>query len=139
MENINKYINIPPGKVIMRKLQSIHMTQVELASKIEIAPQELNAIIKGRRGLPIDLSLKIEKILSFEEGFLSKLQLLNTIETIKKKSEKEMVPPNIRKILFWDSDFNNINWQQSKKYVIHRVEQYGTADEINEIKKYYGL
>lgn len=139
MENIRKYINIPPGKLIARQLLSKQMTQAELARRICIAPQELNAILKGRRGLPVELALRIEKELSFEEGFLSYLQVLNTIERIKRESVPLCKPPKIRRILFWDTDFDKINWTQSKNFVLKRVEQYGTSDEIDTVRRYYGI
>jgi len=84
MEEVRKYINIPPGKIILRRLETNKITQSELARRVGIASQELNAIIKGRRGLPLDISLRIETELSLAEGFLSQLQLLNAIERIKK-------------------------------------------------------
>lgn len=139
MENVRKYINVPPGKLVARQLKEKRLSQAELALRIGVAPQELNAIIKGRRGLPIELSLRIEKELSFDEGFLSQLQLLNTLEKIKRESLQKMTPPNIRRILFWDTDFDAINWSYSKNFIIKRVEQYGTEAENQEIRRYYGL
>lgn len=139
MENIRKYINIPPGKLIAYQLVAKQMSQAELSRRICIAPQELNAILKGRRALPVELALRIEKELSFEEGFLSYLQLLNNIERIKRKSMPLREPPKIRRILFWDTDFDKINWEQSKDFVMKRVEQYGTISEIDTVRRYYGI
>lgn len=139
MNDIRKYINIHPGRIIEKKLASMHISQSELATRVCVTPQELNSIIKGRRNIPTKLSLRIEKELSIEEGFLSHLQLLNSIEKIKKESLPQMAPPNIRRILFWDTDFDEINWGYSKKFVIKRVHQYGTLREIQTINEYYGI
>ena len=128
-----------PGRIIERKIKAEGRSQTDLASKLNVSPQELNAIIKGRRGIPLELSLKIDKELSLTEGFLSRLQLMNAINEIKRKSERLENPPKVRRILFWDTDFDKIDWGGCRKYVLDRIEMYGTREEIDEIHEYYGL
>lgn len=41
--------------------------------------------------------------------------------------------------LFWDTDYNNIDWDKNHQYVICRVLDRGGINDWFEIKKYYGL
>lgn len=46
--------------------------------------------------------------------------------------------PNLPKRLFWDSNFDKIDWQTMYLGVIDRVIERGNKDEWNEIVRYYG-
>lgn len=46
--------------------------------------------------------------------------------------------PAIRKVLFWDTDFEKIDWIKNRKAVIKRIFERGTQKEINEIIQFYG-
>ncbi|MEA5044395.1 MAG: plasmid maintenance system antidote protein, partial [Petrimonas sp.] len=101
----------------------------------------INAIIAGRRSLTTKQALKIDQILGYEEGFFA---ILQTHYDIKQYKEKELASiyteaPHIRKSLFWDTDFNKINWAKYKNAVIKRVFERGSKDEIEEITRYYNL
>jgi len=45
----------------------------------------------------------------------------------------------LAKHLFWDTDYNAIDWDKHARYVIVRVLMKGTFDDWEAIKKYYGL
>ncbi len=47
--------------------------------------------------------------------------------------------PNLRQSLFWDIDYEGIQWVKNYRFVIERVLERGTFDEWQEIKRYYGL
>ena len=47
--------------------------------------------------------------------------------------------PRIRKSLFWDVNFDTINWGKYKAAVVRRVLQRGSKDEIDEIIQFYHL
>lgn len=44
----------------------------------------------------------------------------------------------IRKILFWDTDINKIDWEKQYKYVIQRIFERGNDEEKNAILSFYG-
>ena len=44
----------------------------------------------------------------------------------------------IRKILFWDTDFEKIDWEREYIPIIKRVLERGKDVEKEEIKKFYG-
>jgi hypothetical protein len=45
----------------------------------------------------------------------------------------------LSKVLFWDTDFQNINWETKARYVIERVVMYGTVADWRAIKEFYGI
>ena len=87
------------------------------------------------------MAIKIDEALGYEEGFLLTLQAFYDIAQHKAQKASETVygVPNIRKILFWDTDFERIDWGTYKKYVIGRVLERGTKEEINEIRRFYKI
>ena len=45
----------------------------------------------------------------------------------------------LSKVIFWDTDYDKIHWDEKVRYVIAKVVMYGTLEDWEEIKKYYGL
>jgi antitoxin HigA-1 len=130
---------IHPGALLERELKKHNLSKRQFALSINEFPQTIGAIIKGKRDMNIPLSLKIEKALSLEEGFLMTLQVFYSIK--KLSTEQTNIHPNItkfRKALFWDTDIHKINWMQQKKAVIKRVFERGNEIEKKEIQRFYG-
>ena len=46
--------------------------------------------------------------------------------------------PNLPKTLFWDTDYQSIDWNGKWQSVIERVLERGNLDNWFEIKRYYG-
>lgn len=138
---INTIKGIHPGKLIERDLKKKGITQRGLAEETDIPYQTINAIVTGKRNLTTEQTLKIEKSLGYEEGFLSILQSFYDIKEYKEKefSTRYAGAPHIRRVLFWDADFTKINWGKYKNAVIKRVLERGSKEEINEIKRFYNL
>jgi hypothetical protein len=44
----------------------------------------------------------------------------------------------LSKVIFWDTDYNKIDWEAKSSYVISRVLMYGTMDDWRAIKQKYG-
>lgn len=132
---------ISPGKIIAHELKKNNVSQRKFALLIGEHSQTLNAVIKGRRKLTTEMAIKIENALSLEEGFLLTLQVYFDIAQYKKKSEdkKSLGIPKVRKILFWDTDFDKIDWSFNKKAVIRRVLERGNQEEKSEIANFYNL
>lgn len=132
---------IHPGKIISRDLKKKNLSQRSFAASIGVHSQTLNAIINGRRQLTIELSLKIEQALGYEEGFLYALRAYYLVIEFKNKELSQSVSgiPNIRKSLFWDIDFDSIDWGRYKKAVIQRVLERGNKAEKKEIARFYNI
>jgi len=45
----------------------------------------------------------------------------------------------LSKVLFWDSDYQKIDFEKNARYVIAKVLMYGTIEDWYQIKEYYGL
>ncbi|WP_431292465.1 DUF6922 domain-containing protein [Pedobacter sp. P26] len=75
-----------------------------------------------------------------EEGTMLILQAYYEIQKEKDKLNASDKPnlSILRKILFWDTDFDKINWKNQYKSVIQRVWERGNRDEKNELIRYYG-
>ena len=86
------------------------------------------------------LSLRIEKALNLEEGFLMILQSFYDIKKEKAKlADKRM--PNLkllRPVLFWDTNINKIDWELHKEYIIQRIFERGNQQEKEQIESFYG-
>ncbi|NLO70610.1 MAG: helix-turn-helix domain-containing protein [Porphyromonadaceae bacterium] len=129
---------INPGKFIEYELNKTNRTQRELAVSAGVPYQTINNIIAGTRRISVPNALKLEKALSLDEGFLSILQTYFEIEKQKAK-DNNISKPNIRKMLFWDTDFDKINWEKQKNAVIMRVRERGNKAEKEEISRFYGF
>ena len=68
------------------------------------------------------------------------LQVMYDTKLIKHKIGNRDHPDisKLRRTLFWDTDFNKIDWQQQKNAVIRRVWERGNEEEKKEIQKFYG-
>ncbi len=139
MDKILKYKGIHPGIVLKRELEKRSLKQRPFAVSIQEHPQTLNAITQGKRNLNTPLALKIEKKLGLEEGALALLQTYYDIRKEKKKQVQETPDlSKLRKALFWDTDFNKIDWKEKHKAVIKRIFERGNETEKEEIIRFYG-
>jgi antitoxin HigA-1 len=44
----------------------------------------------------------------------------------------------LRRVLFWDTNFDKMDWVRYKTAVINRVFERGNEEEKNEITRFYG-
>lgn len=141
IRNINAYKGIHPGKIVKRCLKKRGLSQCAFAELIHISRQSVNAVITGRRPLTGKIALKIEKELGYEEGFLLILQTAYQTAEYKRKEASASVTgiPNIRRILFWDTDFDKLDWGRYRRSVIQRVYERGNETEIEEINRFYHI
>jgi len=47
--------------------------------------------------------------------------------------------PNLNIALFWDTDFQNIDYEEHSRFVIERVLTRGNLQDWKELKHYYGI
>lgn len=128
---------VHPGKFIDRELKKKNINKRQFALSISEHPQTLGAIINGKRRMNVLLSLKMEEKLGLEEGFLMTLQVYNDIAVAKFDPNYKPDLSKIRKITFWDTTIESIDWKQMKRGVIERVFSYGNNDEQKEIIRFY--
>ena len=127
-----------PGRYVDRELKKREISKRQFALTINEHPQTLGAIINEKRSMNVDLSLKIEEKLEIEEGFLMTLQVFYDIKKSKYDPNYKPDLSKIRKVTFWDTTFEKIDWKLMKIAVITRILAYGNDEEINEINRFYG-
>ncbi|UKJ06748.1 DUF6922 domain-containing protein [Solitalea lacus] len=86
------------------------------------------------------ISLKIDKALGYEGGTMLILQAFYEIKMEKQKELKSLQPDlkKFRKILFWDTEINKIDWQKQYKPIIQHIFERGNDVEKKEILRFYG-
>lgn len=138
IENIK---GMHPGALIKHELVKKKISQRQFASRIGEHWQILNAVINQKRGISLSTALKIEREFGYDEGFLLVMQVYYDIEKDKQKTLSKTLDgfPNVRRILFWDTDFDSIDWAASKESVITRILERGNDAEKVEIARYYGI
>ena len=49
-----------------------------------------------------------------------------------------MTKPNLDKRIFWDVDFDELDYDKKFKYIIERVFERGDIEDIRQCRRYYG-
>lgn len=130
---------IHPGLILERELKRRNIRKSPFAISLQEFPQTLVAITKGKRKMNTSLALKIEHALGLEEGYFMILQVYHDIREEKKKQNMEYPDlSKLRRVLFWDTRMEKIDWTDQKKAVINRVFERGNETEKNEIIRFYG-
>jgi addiction module HigA family antidote len=130
---------IHPGLILARELEKRHIGKSKFAISLKEYPQTLSAITSGKRGMNTKLALKIEKALKLQEGYLMILQTYYDIHKLKEKENRRHPDLNkIRRILFWDTTMEKIDWENQKHAIIERVFERGNKEEKKEITRFYG-
>lgn len=138
-EQYLKYPHIPCNAVLKRIMQKEHLSQRELARRSGIMPQRINDYLSERRRISAEASVKLEKALGITHtGYFYFIQANHDVYLFCRERGKQ---PNInifRKELFWDTDKNNLDWEENKSWIIQRVFEYGNKQEIAETINFYG-
>jgi plasmid maintenance system antidote protein VapI len=137
-EKLSILKGLHPGFFLEHELKKKKLSKRRFAISLSEYPQTIGAITKGNRDMNTSLSLRIERALGLEEGFLMMLQ---AFYDIKKEKEKRKLTPNLSvfsSALFWDTKIENIDWNLHNKFIVHRVFEYGNEQEKHEILNFYG-
>lgn len=135
------YHHIPCGAVLDRIRTKKHLTQRELASRSEIPYQRINDFIANRRRISPENSLRLEKALGVDhQCFFYQIQTNYEIFVATSHLSEQSQPDKskYRKVLFWDTDFESLDWRRNSEWIIQRVFEYGNESEIEETIRYYG-
>jgi plasmid maintenance system antidote protein VapI len=130
---------IHPGLILERKLKQRHLRKGPFAISLNEYPQTLVSITKAKRRMNTNLALKIENALEIEEGYFMTLQLYYDIAEIKRRQPRSHPDfTKLRRIVFWDTKMENIEWEKQKNAIIKRVFERGNEIEKKEIIRFYG-
>ena len=139
LPQLDKIKGIHPGVILKRELKIQDLKSSELASLIDEHKQTISAIVNKRRDINPKLSIKLAKQFNVDEAYFMILQACYDVK-INTKTELKKTPnlSIIRKVLFWDTDINIIDWEKNSKSVVKRILERGNDLEINEIISFYG-
>ena len=142
LPEISKIKGIHPGAILKRELKARGMKSNELAALVDEYTQTISAILNERRGINPALSIKLGKQLGIDVDYFMHLQASYEVQKEMDQSNRDSRDPNlknIRKVLFWDTDFSQIDWERNKSAIIKRIFERGNDQEIYEIIAFYGL
>ena len=52
---------------------------------------------------------------------------------------KNPAPLHLSRVLFWETDYDKIDWDNKARYVIERVVTFGFLEDWRAIQQYYGM
>jgi HTH-type transcriptional regulator/antitoxin HigA len=112
MTNNEKYfanIAIPPGETLLEVLESLNMTQKELADRISMSIKTINEIIKGKAPITPETALKLEIVLDTPASFWINLEAnyQESLARIKAAQEIQNDYPLLDSIPYVDMARNN--------------------------------
>lgn len=139
LPKLKKIKGLHPGIILRRELRIQGLKGSELADFIDEHKQTVSAVLNKRRDINPKLSIKLSKRFGVDKDYF---MILQASYDVKKATESEIkITPNIdnfRKVLFWDTNIDKIDWDKNKKSIIKRVLERGNQKEINEIISFYG-
>jgi addiction module HigA family antidote len=68
------YTPVHPGEVLRDELEEIGLTQSALAKHIGVLPKTINEICRGKRGISVEMAMKLSKSLGGGPRFWLNLQ-----------------------------------------------------------------
>lgn len=139
LPEISKIKGLHPGLILQREIKRNNIKSSQLAMSIGEHKQTISAIINQKRGINPELSIKLADYFHEEEDYFMMLQAGYEVKSaLTKNRERKPNLNNIRKVLFWDTTFDKIDWDKNKRAIIKRVLERGNDKEINEIIEFYG-
>ena len=138
--DISQFNGLHPGAVLKWILKKRGIKPIELACAIEEHKQTISAILHEKRGINARLSVKLAELLALDPAFFMQLQASFEIKQVLIEKQPTLTPnlSIIRKVLFWDTNFEQIDWQKQKTAVIKRIFERGNEQEIKEVIRFYG-
>lgn len=140
MDKLNIIKGIHPSIILDRELKNRNLSIDHLATLVAERVETIGDVICNQATMTQELSHKIELALELEKGLFATLQVYYN-EREAQRSSTSILKPDIsiiRKGIFWDTDFQEINWIESKSSIIKRVFERGNEQEIIEIIRFYG-
>jgi addiction module HigA family antidote len=140
LPDINKIKGIHPGIILKREIKKRGLKNKELASMVDEHAQTIGAILKTKRSVNAKLSIKLGMTLGVDSDYFMLLQASYDVKQAYADFNEKAKPNlrNIRKVLFWDTDFSKIDWIKNKPAIIKRIFERGNEIEISEILNFYG-
>lgn len=138
LPELHKIKGIHPGAILKRELKQRGVKSNELANTLGEHKQTISAILNEKRGINAKLSIKIGEALGIDNDYFMILQAVYEVSEANKTKLFRPNLENIRKVLFWDTNFEELDWNKNRKAIIKRIFERGNDPEIKEIISFYG-
>lgn len=138
LPELHKIKGIHPGAILKRELKQRGIKSNELAITLGEHKQTISAILNEKRGINAKLSIKIGEALGIDDDYF---MILQAVYEVREATKPKLFTPNlenIRKVLFWDTNFEELDWNKNRKAIIKRIFERGNDLEIKEIISFYG-
>ncbi len=138
LPTIDKIKGLHPSIILKRELTRKNIKSSELANSVDEHKQTISAILNQKRGINPKLSIKLAHFFNIDEDYFSILQASYDVKELMTEQKKTPNLNKIRKVVFWDTTFDKIDWQKNRKAIIQRILERGNETEIKEIISFYG-
>jgi len=141
LPELNKIKGIHPGAILKRELKALGIRSTDFAATMTEHKQTISAILNERRGITPSLSIKMANYFRVDMDYFMCIQACYEVNEAMKQQIQHRKTPNlthIRKALFWDTHFENLDWEKKKSAIILRILERGNELEIREIIAFYG-
>jgi addiction module HigA family antidote len=142
LPEIDKVKGIHPGAILAHEIKKRNLKNGQFALDIHEYPQIISSVTKEKRGVTPGLSIKLGEAFGSEPSYFLVLQAYYEIEkekTLRRLSNQERPDfSKLRRILFWDTNPDTIDWTKNRNAVIERVFERGNQVEKTEITMFYG-
>ncbi len=78
------------GEVLNDELEELGLTQTALAKHIAVLPKTINEICRGKRGISVEMAMKLSKALGGSPRFWLNLQNNWELSRLKEKNFKDI-------------------------------------------------
>lgn len=131
--------SVSAGAILDRIIRQQKRMKTEVAAAAQLIPQRLNDLIMGNRRFTPQNSLVLEAALDIAVFFYL-IQANHDIYLAKQEKAGQDTPTLslLTKATFWDVDLQKIDWSKCRTWAIRRVLEYGNAEEIREMDRFYG-
>lgn len=140
LPELDKIRGIHPSYILIRELKRRGIKSSELASTIDEHKQTISAILNKKRKITPSLSIKLSKQFNVAQDYFMLLQASYDVNILATESSTKHKPnlDKFRRVLFWDTNINQIDWEKQRRAIIQRVLERGNSQEIIEIIEFYG-
>lgn len=132
---------VPAGVILDRIFMQQKKQKCQVAKEVGILPQRINDLIHGTRRFTTNISMSLEHALGIDiPGFFYLIQANHDVYLAVQEATNALKPDLtiLTKTTFWDVDLEKIDWTKCKPWALRRVLEYGNAEEIRELDRFYG-
>ncbi len=113
---------VPPGETLRETLQSLGMTQAELAQRSGRPKKTINEIMRGKAAITADTALQLERVLGIPASFWNSLER-NYRETLARLKEEEQLQSQIKWLkTFPIASLVRMGWLPKLKSEVQRLQ-----------------